>query len=70
MCVFVHEQKDYVSAYKKLKEYRFKFEEMHMMSHWFELAVRCCDDSKELSQMQDSLDKFDMDLTTKRELTE
>lgn len=46
-CVYLFmNKKDYVSAYKKLKEYRFKFEEMHMMSHWFELVVRCCDDSK------------------------
>lgn len=68
-CVYLFmNKKDYVSAYKKLKEYRFKFEEMHMMSHWFELAVRCCDDSKQLSQMQDSLDKFDMDLTTKERI--
>ena len=68
-CVYLFmNKKDYVSAYKKLKEYRFKFEEMHMMSHWFELAVRCCDDSKQLSQMQDSLGKFDMDLTTKERI--
>lgn len=68
-CVYLFmNKKDYVSAYKKLKEYRFKFEEMHMMSHWFELVVRCCDDSKQLSQMQDSLDKFDMDLTAKERI--
>lgn len=68
-CVYLFmNKKDYVSAYKKLKEYRFKFEEMHMMSHWFELAVRCCDDSKELEQILDSLEKFDMDLTSKERI--
>lgn len=68
-CVYLFMNKqDYVSAYKKLKEYRFKFEEMHMMSYWFELAVRCCDDSKQLIQMQDSLGEFDMDLTTKERI--
>lgn len=68
-CVYLFmNKKDNESAYKKLKEYRFKFEEMHMMSYWFDLAVRCCDDPKQLRQMQDSLDDFDMDLTAKKRI--
>lgn len=68
-CVYLFmNQNDYESAYKKLKEYRFKFEEMHMMSHWFDLAVRCCSNPKQLNQIQDSLDDFDIDLTAKERI--
>ena len=65
-CVYLYMcKKDKQSAYKRLKEYRFKFEEMHMMEHWFELAVRCCDDSDELLKIHESLDDFNMDMATK-----
>lgn len=39
-----------------------------MMSHWFDLAVRCCSDPKQLNQIQDSLDDFDIDLTAKQRI--
>ena len=61
-CVYLFmNKKDYVTAYKKLKEYRFKFEEMHMMAYWFEMAVHCCEDNEQLRQMQEDLKKCDIE---------
>lgn len=68
-CVYLFmNSKNNAVAYKKLKEYRFKFEEMHMMDLWFELAVQCCKDQNQLILIKDSLDEANIDFTIKERI--
>lgn len=51
-------------AYTKLKEYRFKFEEMRMMEHWYDLAVHACEEQEELLNLKERLDIYQFDSVT------
>ena len=68
-CIYLYINKgDKVTAYGKLREYRFKFDETHMMSYWFELLIRCCDDQETLRKEQAKLDDFEMDKADKERI--
>ena len=52
-------------AYSYLKEYKYKFDEKHMMECWFELAVHTCEDEKEIEEMKVLLESYNMPKVTK-----
>lgn len=50
-------KKDGEKAYARLKEFRFKFEELHMMEYWYDLAVRSCHNKEEIQMLKGGLEK-------------
>lgn len=68
-CIYLYiNKKDFLTAYRKLKEYRFKFDEVNMMTYWFELLIRCCDDQKTLREEHAKLNAFNMSETDKKRI--
>lgn len=68
-CVYLAlSKKDKKSAFQQLKEYRFKFQETHMMEHWFDLVIRACENREELVQLHENLEKCNLEQTIKSKI--
>ncbi len=68
-CIYITlSKKDETLAYHQLKEYKFKFEETHMMEYWFELVIYCCKNKEDLKKLQEDLDRYQMDKAVKSRL--
>lgn len=61
-CIYLYlGKKDERKAYARLKEFRFKFEELHMMEYWYDLAVRSCHDKEEIQKLREGMEKSSLD---------
>lgn len=61
-CIYLYLGKeDDRKAYARLKEFRFKFEELHMMEYWYDLAVRSCHDKEEIQKLREGIEKSGLD---------
>lgn len=52
-------------AYATLKQFQFKFEELHMIEYWYDLVARSCHDKEEIQRLQEDLKKSDLDVDLK-----
>lgn len=53
------------SAYTQLKEFKYKFEETHMMDSWFDLVGRSCEEKEEICRLQELLENYEMEKSIK-----